>query len=102
MTSGNLKAFVKATPFRPFYVKMADGLVHTFQHPELIALGPDVILATGGVALRPLAQATRTSVRSSPAPQADTPAASTVQSPAGAPPTAEAPRTYPLEENRQP
>jgi hypothetical protein len=49
-----------------------------------------------------LAQATRTAVRSSPAPQADTPAASTVQSPAGAPPTAEAPRTYPLEENRQP
>lgn len=27
---------------------------------ELLALGPDVILATGGVALRPLAQATRT------------------------------------------
>ncbi len=45
-----------------------------------------------------LAQATRTSVRSSPAPQADTPA--TVQSPSGAPPNAEAPRTYPLEENR--
>jgi putative ABC transport system substrate-binding protein len=27
---------------------------------ELLALGPDVILATGGVAVRPLAQATRT------------------------------------------
>jgi lipid-binding SYLF domain-containing protein len=47
-----------------------------------------------------LAQATRTSVRSSPAPQADTPAASTVQSPASPPQNAEAPRTYPLEENR--
>src|SRR6202051_3253113 len=54
--------------------------------------------------LERLAQATRTSVRTSPAPQADTPAASTVQTPAGGtpPPTAEAPRTYPLEENRQP
>jgi hypothetical protein len=28
------------------------------------------------------------------------PAASTVQTPAGAPPSADAPRTYPLEENR--
>jgi lipid-binding SYLF domain-containing protein len=58
--------------------------------------------ATAQRFLERLAQATRTAVRSSPAPQADTPAASTVQSPAGAPPTAEAPRTYPLEENRQP
>ncbi len=58
--------------------------------------------ATAQRFLERLAQATRTAVRSSPAPQADTPAASTVQTPAGAPPTAEAPRTYPLEENRQP
>ena len=50
--------------------------------------------------LERLAQATRTAVRSSPAPQADMPAASTVQTPAGAPPNADAPRTYPLEENR--
>src|ERR1700675_2040298 len=50
--------------------------------------------------LERLAQATRTAVRSSPAPQADMPAASTVQTPAGAPPSADAPRTYPLEENR--
>jgi lipid-binding SYLF domain-containing protein len=50
--------------------------------------------------LERLAQATRTAVRSSPAPQADTPAASTVQTPAGAPPSADAPRTYPLEENK--
>ena len=64
--------------------------------------------ATAQRFLERLAQATRTAVRSSPAPQADTPA-STVQTPAGAPPsagapppTAEAPRTYPLEENRQP
>src|ERR1700676_1978370 len=51
--------------------------------------------------LERLAQATGTSVRSSPAPQADTPA-STVHTPAGGtpPPTAEAPRTYPLEENK--
>jgi lipid-binding SYLF domain-containing protein len=58
--------------------------------------------ATAQRFLERLAQATRTEVRSSPAPQADTPAASTVQTPAGAPPTAEAPRTYPLEENKQP
>ena len=58
--------------------------------------------ATAQRFLERLAQATRTSVRTSPAPQADTPAASTVQTPAGAPPTAEAPRTYPLEENKQP
>jgi lipid-binding SYLF domain-containing protein len=50
--------------------------------------------------LERLAQATRTAVRSSPAPQADMPAASTVQTPAAAPPNADAPRTYPLEENR--
>ncbi len=41
-----------------------------------------------------LAQATRTSVRTSPVPQADIPAGS----PASAAPSAEAPRTYPLEE----
>jgi lipid-binding SYLF domain-containing protein len=58
--------------------------------------------ATAQRFLERLAQATRTAVRSSPAPQADTPAASTVQTPAGAPPTAEAPRTYPLEDNKQP
>jgi lipid-binding SYLF domain-containing protein len=58
--------------------------------------------ATAQRFLERLAQATRTSVRTSPAPQADTPAASTIQTPAGAPPTAEAPRTYPLEENKQP
>jgi lipid-binding SYLF domain-containing protein len=57
--------------------------------------------ATAQRFLERLAQATRTAVRSSPAPQADTPA-SAVQTPAGTPPpTAEAPRTYPLEENRQ-
>ncbi|HLZ97732.1 MAG TPA: lipid-binding SYLF domain-containing protein [Steroidobacteraceae bacterium] len=47
-----------------------------------------------------LAQATRTSVRPSPAPQADMPAASTVQTPAGAQPNTDAPRTYPLEDNK--
>jgi hypothetical protein len=39
MMSSNLKAFAKASPFTPFYVKMADGSVHTFHHPELIAVG---------------------------------------------------------------
>jgi lipid-binding SYLF domain-containing protein len=48
-----------------------------------------------------LAQATRTVVRGSPAPQADAPAVSAVQ-PQGAPPAAaaEAPRTYPLENQK--
>ncbi len=48
-----------------------------------------------------LAQATRTVVRGSPAPQADAPAVSAVQPP-GAPPAAaaEAPRTYPLESQK--
>jgi lipid-binding SYLF domain-containing protein len=49
-----------------------------------------------------LAQATRTVVRGSPAPQADAPAVSAVQPPPGAPPAAaaEAPRTYPLENQK--
>lgn len=45
MTPGNLKAFATATPFRPFYVKMADGSVHTVQRPELIAVGKVAALA---------------------------------------------------------
>src|SRR5882757_1471895 len=58
--------------------------------------------ATAQRFLERLAQATRTAVRSSPAPQADTQAAPTVQAPAGAPPpqSADAPRTYPLEDKR--
>ena len=46
-----------------------------------------------------LSKATHTAVRSSPAPQADMPAASAQVTPAPSPatPTAEAPRTYPLE-----
>lgn len=56
--------------------------------------------ATAQRFLERLAQATRTSVRTSPAPQADTPAATTVQTPAAGtpPPAADAPRTYPLED----
>ena len=49
--------------------------------------------------LERLAQATHTSVRSSPAPQADVPAAPGAQAPNGAAP--EAPRTYPLEDQKQ-
>jgi lipid-binding SYLF domain-containing protein len=49
-----------------------------------------------------LALATRTNVRPSPVPQADMPAASTVQAAPGtaAPPPAEGPRTFPLEEQK--
>ncbi len=55
--------------------------------------------ATAQRFLERLAIATRTSVRTSPAPQADIPAAATVQGPAPAP-TADAPRTYPLEDHQ--
>jgi len=48
--------------------------------------------------LERLAQATRTAIRTSPAPQADVPA--TAGQPAGAP-TAEPARTYPLEEQKK-
>jgi lipid-binding SYLF domain-containing protein len=47
-----------------------------------------------------LAQATRTQVRGSPAPQADVPATSATQAPAGAAPKAEPPRTYPLDDQK--
>jgi lipid-binding SYLF domain-containing protein len=56
--------------------------------------------ATAQRFLERLAQATRTSVRSSPAPQADIPATPTAQAPPAATPNAEAPRTYPLEDPR--
>jgi lipid-binding SYLF domain-containing protein len=49
--------------------------------------------------LERLAQATRTSVRTSPAPQADIPAGPTAQAPPASP-NAEGPRTYPLEEQK--
>jgi lipid-binding SYLF domain-containing protein len=48
-----------------------------------------------------LAQVTHTPVRGSPAPQADVPAASAAQAPNAAPPTPDAPRTYPLEDQKQ-
>jgi lipid-binding SYLF domain-containing protein len=44
-----------------------------------------------------LALATHTAVRTSPAPQADVPAAAAAQAPNAVPPSAEPPRTYPLE-----
>jgi len=56
--------------------------------------------ATAQRFLERLAQATHTAVRSSPAPQADIPASSAVQSPAAAAPGTEAPRTYPLEQQK--
>jgi lipid-binding SYLF domain-containing protein len=55
--------------------------------------------ATAQRFLERLAQTTHTAVRSSPAPQADVPATS-AQTPAGAPPPAEPPRTYPLEQQK--
>jgi lipid-binding SYLF domain-containing protein len=55
--------------------------------------------ATAQRFLERLALATRTSVRTSPAPQADIPAASAGTSPVAAPP-AEGPRTFPLEEQK--
>jgi lipid-binding SYLF domain-containing protein len=56
--------------------------------------------ATAQRFLERLAQATHTSVRSSPAPQADMPATSAAQTPNSAGPGAEPPRTYPLEEQK--
>jgi lipid-binding SYLF domain-containing protein len=53
--------------------------------------------ATAQRFLERLAQATHTSVRTSPAPQADVPATSASQAPNGAAPSADPPRTYPLE-----
>ncbi|MDP9014876.1 MAG: lipid-binding SYLF domain-containing protein [Pseudomonadota bacterium] len=68
---------------------------------EIISGQAPAAPATAQRFLERLAQATRTSVRTSPAPQADTPAAPTVQAPAaGAPTTSEGPRTYPLEEQK--
>jgi hypothetical protein len=55
--------------------------------------------ATAQRFLERLATATRTSVRSSPAPQADVPAANAAQTPSAVP-NADAPRTYPLEEHQ--
>ena len=55
--------------------------------------------ATAQRFLERLAQATRTSVRASPAPQADVPASAT--QPPTAPPSAEPARTYPLDPQKQ-
>jgi hypothetical protein len=54
--------------------------------------------ATAQRFLERLALATRTSVRTSPAPEADVPAAG--QAPPAAAPTPDAPRTYPLEDHQ--
>jgi lipid-binding SYLF domain-containing protein len=56
--------------------------------------------ATAQRFLERLAQATHTAVRTSPAPQADMPAASAAQSQNAAAPSADPPRTYPLEEQK--
>jgi len=56
--------------------------------------------ATAQRFLERLAQVTHSAVRVSPAPQADTPAASAVQPPNSAAPSTEPPRTYPLEQQK--
>ncbi|HWY97119.1 MAG TPA: YSC84-related protein, partial [Steroidobacteraceae bacterium] len=56
--------------------------------------------ATAQRFLERLGQATHTAVRSSPAPQADMPAAAAAQAATGAAPSAEPPRTYPLEQQK--
>ncbi len=56
--------------------------------------------ATAQRFLERLALATRTNVRTSPAPQADMPATSSAPVPANTVPAAEGPRTYPLEEQK--
>jgi hypothetical protein len=56
--------------------------------------------ATAQRFLERLAQVTHTPVRGSPVPQADTPAASATQPPNSAAPSAEPPRTYPLEQQK--
>ena len=39
MTMTALQDMAKATPFRPFYVKMADGTTYEVRHPETIMVG---------------------------------------------------------------
>jgi lipid-binding SYLF domain-containing protein len=56
--------------------------------------------ATAQRFLERLAKSTQTAVRSSPAPQADMPATSAPEIANGAAPKADAPRTYPLEEQK--
>jgi len=58
--------------------------------------------ATAQRFLDSLAQATHSTPRGSPAPQADVPATSAAQAPNSAAPTAEPPRTYPLEDQKSP
>jgi lipid-binding SYLF domain-containing protein len=68
---------------------------------EIISGQAPAAPATAQRFLERLAQATHTAVRSSPAPQADMPATSAAQLPNGpAPSSAEAPRTYPLEQQK--
>jgi lipid-binding SYLF domain-containing protein len=67
---------------------------------EIISGQAPAAPATAQRFLERLAQATHTAVRSSPAPQADMPATSAAQVPGSSAPNAEAPRTYPLEQQK--
>ena len=40
MTSDHLKSFIRAVPFQPFNVRMADERVFHIHHPEFISIFP--------------------------------------------------------------
>jgi lipid-binding SYLF domain-containing protein len=67
---------------------------------EIISGQAPAAPATAQRFLERLAQATHTAVRTSPAPQADIPATSAVQAQSSAASSADAPRTYPLEQQK--
>ena len=41
MTIQELRAALRATPFRPFTVHMADGRVFLIRHPDFLLVGPN-------------------------------------------------------------
>jgi hypothetical protein len=48
MTMTALREMVKATPFQPFYVKMADGTRYEVRHPETIMVGKALCVVLRG------------------------------------------------------
>src|SRR5207237_6160093 len=54
-TSNQLRTAIRAQPFRPFTVRLADGRAFFVKHPELISVGPNgrevVIHADEGMSL---------------------------------------------------
>ncbi len=49
MTVNQLREFLRAAPFRPFDIHLADGRALPVEHPEMVAIAPD---QTIGVAKR--------------------------------------------------